>query len=292
MSIFAGSAPAMITAFSGTTIDYNAQKNIIEHLIKNKVDAIVALGTTGEPSTMTGAEKVEFLDFVVKTAGKRVPVIAGSGGNNTQEAVSFSKKCEQLGVDALMVVTPYYNKCTQKGLLAHYGAISDAVKLPIIAYNVPSRTGLNMLPETCVELTKIKNIAAIKEASGNMEQISDVIRLVGDKLDIYSGDDALTVPAISLGAKGVISVAANAAPKLVKEIADLSLKGDFKQATKAHFNLVPFIKLLFSEVNPIPLKKAMQLLKLCNGELRLPLTQMEQAGAVKMEQELKRLKLI
>jgi len=292
MSIFTGFAPAMITAFKNDKIDYNSQKNIIEHLISGKVDAIVVLGTTGEPSTMTLAEREELLDFTVKVVAKRVPVIAGSGGNNTAESINFSKKCEALGADALMIVTPYYNKCTQNGIVAHFKAISDAVNLPIIAYNVPSRTGVNIIPETAVKLAELKNIKAIKEASGSMEQISDVIRLTRGKLDVYSGDDALTVPAISLGAKGVISVAANASPTLIANQTHLALKGDFKAATEVNFKIAPFVKLLFSEVNPIPLKKAMEYLKLCNGEVRLPLTQMEEANSVKLKKEMQGLGLI
>jgi len=292
MALFTGCACAMVTAFGANGIDWDAQKDIIEHLIKGKTDAIVVCGTTGEPSTMTAQEREEMVAFTVKTVNKRIPVYAGSGGNNTLDSVAFSKKCQDLGVDGLMVVTPYYNKCTQNGLIAHFDAIASSVKLPIIAYNVPTRTNVNILPQTAVKLAALKNIVALKEASGDIHQISESIRLAGDKLDIYSGDDSLLVPAVAIGAKGVISVAANVVPDTMASMAALSLAGDFKAAAGLHFNLAHLMQLLFCEVNPIPIKKAMEFIGFKTGILRLPLTEMEPENAAKLKKEMVRLGLV
>ena len=293
MSIFKGCAVAMVTAFNdkkGSTskqgINLDAQKNIIEHLIKGGVDGIVVCGTTGEPSTMTHIERDMLVEFTVKTVNKRIPVIVGSGGNDTLEAIEFSKKAEYLGADALMIVTPYYNKCTQKGLFTHFKAINDAVKSPIIAYNVPPRTGMTIKPETALDLSNLKNIVAIKEASGDIHEISKIIKLTKGKMDLYSGYDSLTVPAVSLGALGVISVAANVVPHLTKQVAHLSLQGDFKGACEVHYQLAPLMDLLFCEVNPIPAKKALEFMGFGGMQPRLPLTEMETKNADKLKAEL------
>ena len=290
--IFTGCAPAMVTAFNESGIDFAAQKDIIEHLIKGGAGAIVVCGTTGEPSTMTQLEREKLIEFSVKTVNKRVPLVAGSGNNNTASAIEFSKKCQELGADALMIVTPYYNKCTQAGLIEHYKAIDAAVSIPIIAYNVPGRTMVNIRPSTAAELGKLKNVVAIKEASGNIGQISDVIRVAGDVLDVYSGDDPLTYPCIMLGAKGVISVTANAAPKKMAMLAALSLQGDYKKARELHFELSQLIELMFCEVNPIPVKKATELLGFKTSVLRLPLTELSSDNVIKLKAEMQRLKLI
>ena len=207
----------------------------------------------------------------------------GTGANSTAAAVEMSVTAESLGADALLLVTPYYNKATQKGLIAHFTAVADAVHTPIICYNVPGRTGVNMLPATFAELAEHPNIAAIKEASGNMEQIEEAIRLAGDKAVVYSGDDGITVPVMAMGGMGVISVVSNAAPRFTSEMTSAFLSGDLKKAAKMQLEMLPFVRAMFSEVNPIPVKKAMQLRGLCNGILRLPLTEMTAENAAKLE---------
>ncbi len=289
--LFTGCGVAMITAFGKDGgIDFDAQGAIIEHLLEGNTDAIVVCGTTGEPSTMTEEERLSLIEFTVKAVKGRAQVIAGSGGNNTLESVKTSIRCQELNVDALLVVTPYYNKCTQKGLIAHYKAISDAVNIPIIVYNVPTRTNLNVAPETAAKLAELKNVKAIKEASGDIHQISEVIRLTKDKgITVYSGDDSLTVPAMALGAKGVISVAGNVIPQIMHDMTVLSEKEDFKGASSLHFKYARLMKLLFCEVNPIPVKKAMNLLGFNAGLPRLPLTEMENKNADALAAEMKAL---
>ncbi len=292
MPLFKGSGVAMITAFGQKGINYDAQEKIIEHIITGGSDAIFVCGTTGEPSTMTAAEREALIAFTVKSARGRVPVFAGSGGNNTAEAVQFSKRCEALGADGLLVVTPYYNKCTQNGLIRHFSAIGEAVGIPILVYNVPTRTALNVLPETAEKLAGVKNVRAVKEASGDIHQISEVIRLTGKTLDVYSGDDSLTVPAMSLGAAGVISVAANVIPRQMHDMAVLCASGKFTEAAALHFQYARLMKLLFCEVNPIPVKKAMNLLGFAAGVPRLPLTEMEPDNAERLAKEMKELGII
>ncbi|MCL2062245.1 MAG: 4-hydroxy-tetrahydrodipicolinate synthase [Firmicutes bacterium] len=292
MSLFKGSGVAMVTAFSDSGINYGAQEKIIQHILQGGTNAIFVCGTTGEPSTMTAAEREALLDFTIKTVNKRVPVYAGSGGNNTAETVRFSRRCQDIGADGLMVVTPYYNKCTQNGLVQHYAAIGEAVNIPIIAYNVPGRTGVDIKPETAARLAQIKNIRAIKEASGDIHQISETMRLTQGKLITYSGDDSLTLPAVALGAAGVVSVAANVIPDKVSLLTKLALDGKFSAAAKEHFAAAPLMKLLFCEVNPIPVKKALQFLGFDAGIPRLPLTEMEKENAVLLHAEMQRLGLI
>ncbi len=292
MALFTGSGVAMITPFTQDGINYDALGKIIEHIIKGKTNALFVLGTTGEPSTMTREEKEKVLEFSIAKVNKRIPVFAGAGGNNTSDAVDFARRCEKIGADGLLVVTPYYNKCTQNGAVAHYQAISDAVNVPIVAYNVPGRTGFNIAPSTCLSLAKIKNIRAIKEASGNIDQILEAARLTDGKLDLYSGDDSLTVPAMSIGAKGVISVAANVIPETIHNMAALCLENRFLEAAKIQFSIATFVKALFSEVNPIPCKKAMQLLGFDAGIPRLPLTEMEPEHTELLKAEMKKLSLI
>jgi 4-hydroxy-tetrahydrodipicolinate synthase len=293
-ALFKGCGVAMITAFNESgKIDFKAQGKIIEHLLNGGTDAVFVCGTTGEPSTMTEDERLSLIEFTVSKVSGRAKVFAGSGGNNTQKSAEFSAKCEELKTDGLLVVTPYYNKCTQNGLIAHYKAVSDAVNIPIIVYNVPTRTNVNILPETAEKLAEIKNIKAIKEASGDIHQISEVIRLTRDKgIVVYSGDDSLTVPAMALGAAGVISVAGNVIPKAMSDMAKLCLSGLVAEAAELHFKYARLMKLLFCEVNPIPVKKSMNLLGFNAGLPRLPLTEMEDINAAKLEAELKALKII
>lgn len=281
--IFKGTATALITPFTRDGVDCESLDRILDDQLAGGVDAVVVLGTTGEPATMTMAEKRAVIEFAVKKLKGKLPVIVGTGANSTAAAVEMSVTAESLGADALLLVTPYYNKATQKGLIAHFTAVADAVHTPIICYNVPGRTGVNMLPATFAELAEHPNIAAIKEASGNMEQIEEAIRLAGDKAVVYSGDDGITVPVMAMGGMGVISVVSNAAPRFTSEMTSAFLSGDLKKAAKMQLEMLPFVRAMFSEVNPIPVKKAMQLRGLCNGILRLPLTEMTAENAAKLE---------
>lgn len=281
--IFKGTATALITPFTRDGVDFESLERILDDQLAGGVDAVVVLGTTGEPATMTMAEKRAVIEFAVKKLKGKLPVIVGTGANSTAAAVEMSVTAESLGADALLLVTPYYNKATQKGLIAHFTAVADAVHTPIICYNVPGRTGVNMLPATFAELAEHPNIAAIKEASGNMEQIEEAIRLAGDKAVVYSGDDGITIPVMAMGGMGVISVVSNAAPRFTSEMTSAFLSGDLKKAAKMQLEMLPFVRAMFSEVNPIPVKKAMQLRGLCNGILRLPLTEMTAENAAKLE---------
>ncbi len=292
MALFNGCGVAMITPFTKDGVNFDETGKIIDHLIAGGVNALFVLGTTGEPSTMTSDEKEKMLEYTIAKVAKRIPVFAGSGGNNTANSIEFSKRCESIGADGLLVVTPYYNKCTQNGVVAHYGAISDAVNIPIVAYNVPTRTGFNIAPATAVKIAEHKNVVALKEASGDIDQVLDVASAIRGKLDFYSGDDSLTVPAMSIGAKGVISVAGNVVPDKMATMTELCKKGDFAKASEIHFELAPLMKALFCEVNPIPVKKAMELIGFNVGIPRMPLSEMEKPNADKMATILKSLNLI
>lgn len=280
--IFKGTATALITPFTSDGVDFDSFDRILDDQLSGGVDAVVVLGTTGEPATMTAAEKKAVIEFAVKKLKGKLPVIVGTGANSTSAATEMSVLAESLGADALLLVTPYYNKATQQGLIAHFRTVADAVHTPIICYNVPGRTGVNMLPATFAELAEHPNIAAVKEASGNMEQIEEAIRLTEGKAVVYSGDDGITVPVMAMGGMGVISVVSNAAPRFTAEMTSAFLSGDLKKVAKMQLDMLPLVRALFSEVNPIPVKKAMQLRGLCNGTLRLPLTEMTAANAAKL----------
>ena len=280
--IFKGTATALITPFTSDGVDFDSFDRILDDQLSGGVDAVVVLGTTGEPATMSAAEKKAVIEFAVKKLKGKLPVIVGTGANSTSAATEMSVLAESLGADALLLVTPYYNKATQQGLIAHFRTVADAVHTPIICYNVPGRTGVNMLPATFAELAEHPNIAAVKEASGNMEQIEEAIRLTEGKAVVYSGDDGITVPVMAMGGMGVISVVSNAAPRFTAEMTSAFLSGDLKKAAKMQLDMLPLVRALFSEVNPIPIKKAMQLRGLCNGTLRLPLTEMTAANAAKL----------
>ena len=280
--IFKGTATALITPFTSDGVDFDSFDRILDDQLSGGVDAVVVLGTTGEPATMTAAEKKAVIESAVKKLKGKLPVIVGTGANSTSAATEMSVLAESLGADALLLVTPYYNKATQQGLIAHFRTVADAVHTPIICYNVPGRTGVNMLPATFAELAEHPNIAAVKEASGNMEQIEEAIRLTEGKAVVYSGDDGITVPVMAMGGMGVISVVSNAAPRFTAEMTSAFLSGDLKKAAKMQLDMLPLVRALFSEVNPIPVKKAMQLRGLCNGTLRLPLTEMTAANAAKL----------
>jgi len=273
---FTGSCVALVTPFTDDGVNFQSLANLIEFQIAEGTDAILVCGTTGEPPTMTRDEKYSVIGFAVEKVAKRVPVIAGTGGYNTATVIEDSKEAERLGADALLVVTPYYNKTTQKGLIQHYASIADAVHIPIIIYNVPGRTGLNLLPSTLKELSKIDNIAGIKEASGNIAQVVEMARLCGDRIDIYSGDDNIVVPILALGGKGVISVVANIAPRDTHEMVVKFLTGDIEGSRKLQFKLNPLVEALFLEVNPIPVKTALNLMGMNAGKLRMPLTDMSE----------------
>ena len=289
MSIFTGAAVAIVTPFNeDTTVNYEKLDKLIEYQIENGTDAIVICGTTGEASTLSHEEHIDVIKHCVKTVNKRVPVIAGTGSNSTDTAIYLSKEAEAAGADALLLVTPYYNKATQGGLYVHFKDTADAVNIPCILYNVPSRTGCNILPETAVKLAHdVKNIVAIKEATGNISQIAKLIQLANGCIDVYSGNDDQIVPIMSLGGLGVISVLSNVAPKQTHDMCQACLDGDFKKAAKMQLEALPLIDSLFSEVNPIPVKKALNLMGFEAGPLRKPLTEMEEAHAKILEENMK-----
>ena len=272
--LFKGCGTAISTPFDENGVNFKEFEKLIEDQIQNKVDAIIVCGTTGEASTMTTDEKLDTIKCAVKTSNGRIPIIAGTGGNNTKQVIEYSKQVEKLGVDGLLIVTPYYNKCTQNGLIEHYKEIAKNVSLPIILYSVPSRTGVNIEPKTCLELSKIENIVAIKEASGNLSQAAEIAHLCGDNLNIYSGNDDQIVPILSLGGIGVISVLSHVLPEYTHNMVYNFLNGDIKKATKMQLDVIPLCKALFSEVNPIPVKAALNILGYNYGIPRLPLTKM------------------
>lgn len=290
--IFKGCGTAIVTPFTENSIDFEAFKKIIEFQISEGADSIIVCGTTGESSTMSQDEKKATIKFAIDVVAKRIPVIAGTGSNCTKSAIEMSKFAEEVGADGLLLVTPYYNKTTQEGLIAHYKAIACETSLPIILYNVPSRTGLNILPKTCLELSKVKNIVAIKEASGNLSQIAEIASLCRDNLAIYSGNDDQILPILSLGGIGVISVLSNIMPKTVHNMVDSFLNGNVQEAIKLQLDTLPLTKALFSEVNPIPVKTGLNKIGFSVGKPRLPLVEMTQAGQDNLENELKKLGLM
>lgn len=285
MSIFTGSGTAMITPFRKGAVDYEAFASHIEFQIANGTRALIIVGTTGEPSTMTTAEKREVIAFAVRQAAGRAVIVAGSGGNDTARAVEDSLAAQELGADALLVVTPYYNKTTPRGLVAHYGAIAEAVSRPIIVYNVPGRTGLNVTPATMAEIAKLPHIAAVKEASGNIHQILEVRRMC-PTLDLYSGSDEINLPILASGGCGVISVASNIIPGDIARMVDCYLAGDTQGALSLQLKINPLVTALFCETSPIPVKTAMNRMGMNAGDLRLPLVPMESANAEKLDRAL------
>ena len=277
--IFTGSGVALITPISSDgTVNFKVLEELLEFHITNGTDAIIACGTTGEAATLTEKEHCDVLAFVAEKVNGRIPVIAGTGSNDTKTAVMLSKAAQRSGADALLTVTPYYNKTSQAGLIKHFNVIADSVDLPVILYNVPSRTGCNIKPKTYAELCKHPNIRAAKEASGDISQVALIRSLCGDQLDIYSGNDDQTVPFMSLGALGVISVVANICPKEMHEICQLCLDNNFAEAQKLHFHYLELMNIMFSDVNPIPIKTAMNLYGFDAGECKLPLVPMSVAG--------------
>ena len=269
--VFQGAATALCTPLDENGVKVDAFKKLLNFQIEEGIDALLVLGTTGEPSTMNEAEKEIAIACAVETVNKRVPLLIGTGGNNTAKVIQDSKRAQRMGADALLIVTPYYNKTTQPGLVAHYTAVADAVDLPIIIYNVPSRTGLNMTADTLNKLAEHPNIAGMKEASGNISQVCEMGRLCSKKLALYSGNDDMVIPLMSVGGVGVISVISNIAPKFTHEMCVQYLKGNVAQAREMQFAMNPLVDLLFKEVNPIPVKTALKMMGFDMGQLRLPL---------------------
>ena len=284
--IFKGCGTAIITPFTKDGVNFEEFKKMIEFQIKEGVDAIIVCGTTGESSTMTVEERKETIKCAIDTVNGRIPVIAGTGSNCTASAIEMSKWAEEAGADAVLLVTPYYNKTTQAGLVAHYKAIAKEISIPIILYNVPSRTGLNINPSTCLELSKVKNIVAIKEASGNLSQVAEIKALCGDDLAIYSGNDDQIVPILSLGGIGVISVLSHLVPNDVHTMVTSFLEGDTRTATKLQLKTLNLTKALFSEVNPIPVKAAYNMMGFNVGIPRLPLIEMSKEGQKHLKEEM------
>jgi 4-hydroxy-tetrahydrodipicolinate synthase len=285
MSIFTGAGTALVTPFNDKGIDFANFETLIEYQIEGGIDALIVCGTTGESSTMTKEEDLSAIEFVVKQTAGRVPVIAGTGSNNTVTAIETSMEAADLGVDGLLVVTPYYNKCTDTGLVRHYHAIADAVSTPIVVYNIPGRTGVNIKPTVMKEITSHDNIVAIKEASGNISQIAETARLCPD-IDIYSGNDDHVVPLLALGGKGVISVVSNLLPEMTHEMVMSFLEGDTARSRELQFKLNPLVSALFSEVNPIPVKMALNMIGINAGLPRMPLCEMSADKAALLKKEL------
>lgn len=288
MAVFKGAGVAIVTPFTeNNEVNYEKLGELIEYHIAEGTDSIVICGTTGEASTLTHEEHLECIRYTVEKVGKRVPVIAGTGSNSTDTAIFLSQGAVKYGADALLVVTPYYNKATQKGLIAHFTTVANSVTVPIILYNVPSRTGCNILPQTVATLVKnVDNIVGIKEASGNIAQVAEIMQLTNGNIDLYSGCDEMVVPILSLGGIGVISVLSNVAPKETHDMVAKYLEGDVAGSRDIQLKLLPLINALFCEVNPIPVKKAVNLLGFEVGTLRMPLTEIEPSNADRLSKEM------
>ena len=284
--LFKGCGTAIATPFDDNGVNLKEFERLLKFQLDNHADAIIVCGTTGESSTMSKEEKTQALQCAIETIHHKIPVIAGVGSNSTKQTIENVKLAESLGVDGLLIVTPYYNKCTQAGLIAHYQEIANTTTLPIILYSVPSRTGVNIEPKTCLELSKISNIVAIKEASGNLSQIAEIAHLCGDNLFIYSGNDDQILPVLSLGGIGVISVLSNVMPKYTHDMVSSFWNGDITKSTQMQLDSLPLIKALFSEVNPIPVKAALNMLDFDFGVPRLPLTPMTTEKEKNLKNEL------
>ncbi|WP_303859672.1 4-hydroxy-tetrahydrodipicolinate synthase [Alkalibaculum bacchi] len=287
MAIFEGSAVAIVTPFNTKDeVNYNKLEELLNWHVKEGTDAIVICGTTGETPTTSDEEQRQLIKFAVDVIDKRIPVIAGTGSNETRQAIEMSMFAEKVGADAVLVMNPYYNKSTQRGIVAHFKAVADSINIPIIVYNVPSRTGLNITVDTMVELAKINNIVAVKEASGDISQVAEIARLTPDDFTIYSGNDDQVVPLLSLGAKGVISVSANIIPKDVHNMVEYYLDGKVKKSLDCQLKMNGLNKALFIEANPIPIKEAMNVMSMEVGHLRMPLLEMEEKNLVVLKNEM------
>ena len=290
--MFNGALSALITPFRDGAVDERALREIVEWQIQSGVDGVVACGSTGESATLTHAEHQQVIKAVVDQARKRVPVLAGTGSNATAEAIRLTAFAREVRADGALMISPYYNKPTQEGIYKHYKAVAASADLPIIVYNIPGRTGSNILPETFARMCDIKQVVGIKEASGSMDQVSDILRLCGDRLTILSGDDSATLPLMAIGAKGVIATITNVMPREMHELAAAALADDFGRAREIHFKMLPLMRALFQETNPIPVKQACAYLGKSTNEVRMPLTAMSPAPAEKLRSVMKELRLI
>ena len=288
MSLFTGSGVALVTPFKNNEVDYDKLKELINWHVESKTDAIIVCGTTGESSTMSDEERKTVIKFVVDNVNKRIPVIAGSGSNNTHHAVELSKYCEEVGADGLLVVTPYYNKGNENGLIKHFTSIANAVKIPLILYNVPGRTGVNLKPQLVKRLSEVENIIAVKEASGDISQVAEIARICPSDFDIYSGNDDMIVPLLALGGKGVISVVANVLPTDTHDLVMKFLENDIEGSRKLQLDMNGFVNSLFIEVNPVPVKTAMNILGMEVGDVRLPLAEMKEENIEKLKEEMRK----
>ena len=290
--MFNGALTALVTPFRDGAVDEAALRELIEWQIQSGIDGLVPCGSTGESATLTHAEHDRVVKLTIEQTRKRVPVVAGTGSNSTAEAIRLTAAAREMGADGALLISPYYNKPTQDGIFRHYKTIAMSVDLPLLVYNIPGRTGSNIAPETFARLAEVKNIVGIKEASGSMDQSSDILKACGERLTILSGDDALTVPLMALGAKGVISTCSNAVPREMHDLAGAALGGDFASARNLHYRLLPLIRSLFVETNPIPIKQALAFMGKCANELRMPLVQMTAGPAEKLRTAMKELRLI
>jgi len=290
--MFNGALSAIITPFRDGAVDEAALRDLVEWQIQSGVDGIVPCGSTGESATLSHAEHEQVIRLVVDQVRRRVPVIAGTGSNSTAEAIRLTTFAREVRADGALLISPYYNKPTQDGIYRHYKAIANAVDLPLIVYNIPGRTGSNIAPETFARMSEVKNIVGVKEASGSMDQCSDILKFCGDRMTMLSGDDSLTLPLMALGAKGVISVITNVMPREMHEMAAAGLAGDFERARQIHYKMLPLMRALFVETNPIPVKQACAFMGKCTNEMRMPLTPMTPPAAEKLRAVMKELRLV
>ncbi|MGH7916487.1 MAG: 4-hydroxy-tetrahydrodipicolinate synthase [Candidatus Binataceae bacterium] len=290
--MFNGAFSAIITPFRDGVVDLAALRELAEWQIQSGIDGLVPCGSTGESATLTHAEHEQVINTVIEQARHRVPVLAGTGSNSTAEAIRLTTFAREARADGALMISPYYNKPTQDGIFRHYKTVAAAVDLPLFVYNIPGRTGSNILPETFARMCEIKNVAGIKEASGSMDQCADIMKLCGERLTLLSGDDSLTLPLMAMGAKGVVSVVTNVMPREMHEMAAAALDNDFAKAREIHYRLLPLTRALFLETNPIPVKQACAMMGKCTNEMRMPLTPMSAAAAEKLSTVMKELRLI
>lgn len=290
--MFNGALTAIVTPFDDGEVDERALRDLVEFQIQGGVDGLVPCGSTGESATLTHAEHDQVVKIVIEQTRRRVPVVAGTGSNSTAEAIRLTASAREAGADGALLISPYYNKPTQEGIYRHYRTIAAAVDLPLIVYNIPGRTASNIAPETFARLCEVRNIVAIKEASGSMDQASNIRSLCGDRLTILSGDDSLTLPLMALGAKGVIATVSNVMPRETHELAAAALAGDFARAREIHYRLLPLVRAIFVETNPIPVKQALAFMGKCKPEMRMPLTPMSPGPAEKLHTVMKDLRLV
>jgi len=289
---FSGCMVALVTPFKGNKVDWESLEGLVEFHIENGIHGIVPCGTTGESATLTHQEHNEVVEAVVKYVKKRVAVIAGTGSNSTQEAIDFTRSAEKAGADGALMISPYYNRPTQEGIYQHYKKVASEVHIPLIIYNIPSRTGSKIEPETLARLAEVKNIAGVKEATGSIDQAIEVLRLCGDGLEVYSGEDSLTFSLMALGGKGVISTVANVVPREMSQLTRACFEGDWEKGRSIQFQLIPLIRSLFIETNPIPVKTALSLMGKCRGDLRLPMTPMAEPNVKKLKKAMSEFGLI